>query len=118
MTSMTEALRAVTGTVFNIQHYCIHDGPGIRTNVFVKGCPLRCLWCANPESQAGAPQLMYLADKCTGCGQCIQTCPQKAVSRPGPHRSHALHCLRPLCGWLSHRGPQHHGPYHDSGRSL
>lgn len=76
-----EALRAVTGTVFNIQHYSIHDGPGIRTNVFVKGCPLRCLWCANPESQAAYPQLMYLADKCVGCGACIDICPQKAIRR-------------------------------------
>ena len=100
MTSMTEALRDVTGTVFNIQHYCIHDGPGIRTNVFVKGCPLRCLWCANPESQAGAPQLMYLADKCTGCGQCIQTCPQKAVSRrtDRPDRVHTDRTLCTACG--------------------
>ncbi len=72
-------LRAVTGTIFNIQHYCIHDGPGIRTNVFVKGCPLRCLWCANPESQVGVPQLMYRADKCVGCGACIASCPQQAI---------------------------------------
>ncbi|MCM1297738.1 MAG: 4Fe-4S cluster-binding domain-containing protein, partial [Muribaculaceae bacterium] len=78
---MTEQLRAVTGTVFNIQHYCIHDGPGIRTNVFVKGCPLHCAWCANPESQSGVPQLMYLADRCTGCGACIAACEKQAVSR-------------------------------------
>lgn len=77
---MTEALRAVTGTVFHIQHYCIHDGPGIRTSVFVKGCPLRCLWCANPESQAGQNQLMYLGEKCVGCGRCVSFCPQGAVS--------------------------------------
>ena len=71
----------VTGTVFNIQHYCIHDGLGIRTNVFVKGCPIHCAWCANPESQNSEPQLMYLADKCTGCGACIAACPQNAVAR-------------------------------------
>lgn len=75
-----EELRAVTGTIFNIQHYCIHDGPGIRTNVFVKGCPLRCIWCANPESQISRPQLMYRADKCVGCGACIEACPKQAVS--------------------------------------
>lgn len=75
-----EALRQVTGTIFNVQHYCIHDGPGIRTNVFVKGCPLRCLWCANPESQKGMPQLLYRADKCVGCGACAAVCPQGAVT--------------------------------------
>ena len=76
----TEQLRAVTGTIFNIQHYCIHDGPGIRTNVFVKGCPLRCLWCANPESQNPKPQLMYRTDKCVECGACIPVCPKGAIS--------------------------------------
>lgn len=76
----TEELRSVTGTVFNVQHYCIHDGPGIRTNVFIKGCPLRCLWCANPESQSGVPQLLYRRDKCVGCGRCIDACPRKAIS--------------------------------------
>lgn len=74
-----EELRVVTGTIFNIQHYCIHDGPGIRTNVFVKGCPLRCVWCANPESQVSRPQLMYRTDKCMGCGVCIEACPKQAV---------------------------------------
>ncbi|MCQ2512685.1 MAG: glycyl-radical enzyme activating protein [Lachnospiraceae bacterium] len=75
-----EELRLVTGTIFNIQHYCIHDGPGIRTNVFVKGCPLRCLWCANPESQSSAPQIMYRRDKCTGCFNCVSACPTQAIS--------------------------------------
>lgn len=73
-------LRAVTGTIFNIQHFCIHDGPGIRTNVFVKGCPLHCIWCANPESQSRHPQLMYCADSCVGCGACAAVCPQGAIS--------------------------------------
>lgn len=78
-----QELRAVTGTIFNIQHYCIHDGPGIRSNVFVKGCPLRCIWCANPESQVAVPQLMYRADKCVGCGACAEKCPRQAISLTG-----------------------------------
>lgn len=66
--------------VFNIQTYCIHDGPGIRTTVFLKGCPLRCLWCANPESNAAYPELMTYASKCVGCGRCIPHCPNGAIS--------------------------------------
>lgn len=72
--------RTATTTVFNIQTYCIHDGPGIRVTVFVKGCPLRCTWCANPESNLKKPQLMFYKDKCTGCGRCVPVCPQKAIS--------------------------------------
>ncbi len=70
----------VTAPVFNIQSYSIHDGPGIRTTVFVKGCPLRCLWCANPESNAAYPELMTYSSKCTGCGACIAACPKDAIS--------------------------------------
>ena len=69
-----------SGIIFNIQHYCIHDGPGIRTNVFFKGCPLRCAWCANPESNEVRSQLMYLADKCVGCLSCIPRCGKNAIS--------------------------------------
>lgn len=58
------------GTVFNIQHFSIHDGPGIRTVVFLKGCPLRCAWCANPESQNSSPELGWTKGLCIGCGQC------------------------------------------------
>ena len=65
--------------VFNIQTYCIHDGPGIRTTVFVKGCPLKCIWCANPESNLTEPQLMTYSSKCTGCGRCLSVCPQQAI---------------------------------------
>ncbi len=53
-----------SGIVFNIQRYSLHDGPGIRTVVFLKGCPLRCLWCSNPESQSPTPQLAYNKSKC------------------------------------------------------
>ncbi len=93
-----QELRKVTGTIFNIQHYCIHDGPGIRTNVFVKGCPLRCLWCANPESQCPAPQLMYQADKCVGCGGCIPTCAKGAISFRGDGRIKTDRKLCSGCG--------------------
>lgn len=70
----------LSGTIFNIQHYSIHDGPGIRTTVFLKGCPLRCLWCQNPESQSARPELFFDADKCKGCGTCVAACPEQAVT--------------------------------------
>jgi pyruvate formate lyase activating enzyme len=71
------------GYVFNIQRYSIHDGPGIRTAVFFKGCPLRCFWCQNPESQTPKPELFYYKDRCIGCGRCVQVCPNKAVRMMG-----------------------------------
>ena len=58
------------GCVFNIQKFSIHDGPGIRTTVFLKGCNLRCPWCHNPESQRGEKEFLLYPDKCTGCGRC------------------------------------------------
>ncbi len=67
------------GIVFNIQRYSIHDGPGIRTTVFLKGCPLRCFWCQNPESQDLNPQILLDRKKCTLCGNCIAICPTKAI---------------------------------------
>ena len=66
--------------VFNIERFAIHDGPGIRTTVFFQGCPLRCAWCANPESQTVGRKLMFLEKKCTGCGRCAQKCPRRAIS--------------------------------------
>lgn len=66
--------------VYNLQRMSTKDGPGLRTTVFLKGCPLRCLWCSNPESQSFDPQLMVFEHLCTGCGQCVSACPQQAVS--------------------------------------
>jgi len=63
-----------TGTVFNIQKFSINDGPGIRTTVFMKGCPLKCLWCHNPESKSSKPQIFFDTNKCTGCGRCVPAC--------------------------------------------
>ena len=66
--------------ITNIQRYSIHDGDGIRTTVFFKGCPLRCAWCHNPETQEKKRELLYDQGKCTGCGACMAVCPQKAVA--------------------------------------
>lgn len=72
-----------TGLVFNIQHFSVHDGPGIRTVVFLKGCPLRCAWCCNPESQAPYPELAYNSSRCIGTAECFlcgAVCPRGAIT--------------------------------------
>lgn len=76
------------GTIFNIQRFSIHDGPGIRTTIFLKGCPLKCAWCANPESQNPMPQLLVRNVKCRNCGKCASACLQGAItwSREGGRR--------------------------------
>jgi pyruvate formate lyase activating enzyme len=73
----------MTGTVFDIQKFSIHDGPGIRTTVFLKGCPLRCRWCHNPESNLRTPQISFTPARCIGCGFCFQRCPERAHSMAG-----------------------------------
>ncbi|MFB3852218.1 MAG: glycyl-radical enzyme activating protein [Vicinamibacterales bacterium] len=79
---MIEGVRhGPTGTIFRIARYAIHDGPGIRTTVFFKGCPLRCWWCHSPESQESGPELAIKQDRCAGCEACVQVCPEKAVHR-------------------------------------
>lgn len=75
----------MVGTIFDIQRFCIHDGPGIRTTVFMKGCPLKCIWCHNPEGQSRTREIMFYQERCTKCGLCMKSnldksfvCPNEA----------------------------------------
>src|SRR5512143_508835 len=67
-----------TGTVFQIQRFSIHDGPGIRTTVFLKGCSLRCFWCHNPEGRFPSREIQYFPARCIACGACVDACPNSA----------------------------------------
>lgn len=68
-----------SGTITNIQKFSLHDGPGIRTTIFLKGCPLRCFWCHNPETHSINHQIIYFEERCTGCGVCARRCPENAI---------------------------------------
>jgi pyruvate formate lyase activating enzyme len=84
------------GIVLNIQYYSIHDGPGIRTTVFLKGCPFSCPWCANPESLRVAPEVGWREDRCKRCGLCVEKCPHAALD---PGRDYLVdHALCDGCG--------------------
>jgi pyruvate formate lyase activating enzyme len=74
-----------SGIVFDIMHFSTRDGPGIRTTVFLKGCPLHCAWCHNPESQSILPQIMLRPNLCIGCGACLQACEHQAITRVNGH---------------------------------
>lgn len=67
--------------LFDLRYYSIHDGPGIRTTIFFKGCPLNCAWCHNPESQSFKPELILHPNRCFGCGFCAETCPHGAIQK-------------------------------------
>lgn len=81
--------------VFNIQRFCVSDGPGIRTSVFLKGCMLHCLWCHNPESQSPDPVLSFTEHLCAGCGECFRTCQNHRFS-DGAHLIDRIRCS--ACG--------------------
>lgn len=69
----------IKGVIFDVKTFAIHDGPGIRTTVFLKGCPLRCKWCHNPEGLSVSPRIWHFPEKCIGCGQCVSVCAEGAV---------------------------------------
>jgi len=93
-----------TGIIFNIQRYSIHDGPGIRTTVFLKGCPLNCWWCQNPESQLSGQEMVFWEDRCISCGACSTICPSNAIQiKNGIPVTEKEKCL--LCGKCTEKCP-------------
>ena len=90
--------------LFDIKRYAIHDGPGIRTTLFLKGCPLRCIWCHNPESWSPQPQRLYKQQRCIGCRSCVDACPQGALTlTPAGIRPTGNPCT--LCGTCARECP-------------
>jgi pyruvate formate lyase activating enzyme len=90
---MTATRLAMDGSIFDIKRFALHDGPGLRTTVFLKGCPLTCLGCHNPEGQRVGPELLFRPDRCTACGDCVSACPNDAITLTDG----ALHVHRDLC---------------------
>ena len=93
----------ITGTIFDIQLFSVQDVPGIRTTVFLKGCPLDCAWCHNPESKTPAPQLSFDADKCIGCGACAACARGAHLFAPNAHRLDRSRCT--ACGGCAESCP-------------
>ena len=86
------------GIIFDIKQLAVFDGPGIRTTVFLKGCPLRCLWCHNPEGLRGEKQLAFFAEKCSSCGHCAGLCAAHTI-RGGEHVFDRARCA--ACGHVT-----------------
>lgn len=96
-----EKRKELTGLVSDIQRFAIHDGPGIRTIVFLKGCPLHCVWCQNPETIAPRPEIMLIPNNCIGCGKCLEVCPNGSITFDSTgvvHINDRDRCLLPACG--------------------
>ena len=89
-----------TGLVSDFQRFSIHDGPGIRTIVFLKGCPLHCAWCQNPETLSHLPEIMLVPNNCIGCGKCLKACPNDCISHTDGHVDaiDRERCALPECG--------------------
>lgn len=100
MPSLKEPLmKQCSGTIFQIQRWSIHDGEGVRSTVFLKGCPLRCRWCANPESWKGSPEVVFFEEKCTGCNRCLTVCKEGAITKgePSPYFNRDKCCCSTRC---------------------
>ena len=85
-----------SGCLSHIQRYCLHDGPGIRTVVFLKGCPLHCWWCHNPENQSPQPEILLVETRCVACGECRRVCPQAQSILREPENEPSVRCT--VCG--------------------
>ena len=108
MTLNHERNGAPKGLVFNIQKFSLHDGPGIRTIVFLKGCPLACAWCSNPEGQSTSAELIYSSDHCIGtdeCDRCIAVCLEQAIRRDDDGKVRIDHSSCDGCGDCAHVCP-------------
>ncbi len=94
---LQSAASRVTGTIFNIQFDSTEDGPGIRTTIFMKGCPLHCAWCHNPEGLSPSPQLVWYETRCIGAAECLKVCPKGAL-KPTPGKMSIDRALCDACG--------------------
>jgi pyruvate formate lyase activating enzyme len=91
-------MESKSATIFNIVHGSFVDGYGIRTTVFLKGCPLRCIWCCNPEGQSGHPEIKFVSASCNGCGRCLEICPVNAIIKSEDNKINIDRALCTNCG--------------------